>query len=234
MASTSEDENSSSLEINQHSPYYINPSDQPATPLVTQLLDGPNFPTWHQGIAKALEAKNKLGFINCNITKPDQTNPLYPYWVRGNKILKANERDRPMEFLHGLHSIRSQILLQDPLPSVNKASSILLQEERQRGLYQPSITADTAAMAAQKFYQKGGKNPGSSTRPYCTHCGKSGHYESKCYKKHGYPPRNLSKGDPQSGTNARVTPPQENSAAANNGAVVPLNVEQLTHCCRRP
>ncbi|KAI4344933.1 hypothetical protein L6164_012110 [Bauhinia variegata] len=120
-----------------------------------------------------------------------QTNPLYSSGAL-REILKANERDRLIEFLHGLQesyaSIRSQILSQDPLPSVNKAYSMLLQEERQQGLYQPSITADTAAMAAQKSYQKGGQNPGSSTRPYCTRCGKSGHYESKCYKKHDYPP----------------------------------------------
>ncbi|XP_043721060.1 uncharacterized protein LOC122668581 [Telopea speciosissima] len=92
--------------------------------------------------------------------------------------------DYLMDFLQGLNesyaAIRSQLLLMDPLPFVNKAYSLLLQEERQRSIHD-AILPTLAAMATTHF-------PSSSKPIYhCSHCGKDGHSDSCCFKKHGYP-----------------------------------------------
>ena len=51
-------------------------------------------------------------------------------------IATLQQEERLMQFLMGLNdsfsAIRSQILLMDPLPAVNKAYSLVLQEENQR------------------------------------------------------------------------------------------------------
>ena len=56
-----------------------------------------------------------------------------------------------MQFLMGLNdvysSVRSQILLMDPLPSVNKAYSLILQDESQRLLQMPQLLETSALLA---------------------------------------------------------------------------------------
>lgn len=51
---------------------------------------------------------------------------------------KTRNEERLMQFLAGLNEayapVRSNILLMDPLPTVNKAQALLLQDERQRSL----------------------------------------------------------------------------------------------------
>ncbi|XP_060965091.1 uncharacterized protein LOC133034088 [Cannabis sativa] len=53
-------------------------------------------------------------------------------------IQEYQEEDCLLEFLVRLNdsysNVRSQILMRDPLPSVNKAYALMIQEERQRGL----------------------------------------------------------------------------------------------------
>ncbi|KAL5709106.1 hypothetical protein ACHQM5_019829 [Ranunculus cassubicifolius] len=55
-------------------PYFIHPSDNPTTVLFSPLLQGDNYPTWVRGISKALNAKNKLGFVDGSIPCP--TDPI--------------------------------------------------------------------------------------------------------------------------------------------------------------
>ncbi|XP_043725793.1 uncharacterized protein LOC122672372 [Telopea speciosissima] len=62
--------------------------------------------------------------------------------------------DSLMDFLQGLNDsfsvVRSQILLMDPLPSMARAYSLLLQEERQRSLQGSHyVSLDQVALAAQ-------------------------------------------------------------------------------------
>ncbi|XP_043710200.1 uncharacterized protein LOC122659117 [Telopea speciosissima] len=67
------------------------------------------------------------------------------------------QQERIYQFLMGLldsyASIRSQILSTDPLPEVNRAYHIILQEELQRSLSLPSTQLDTAAMAVNRSFQ---------------------------------------------------------------------------------
>ncbi|KAG6721636.1 hypothetical protein I3842_03G121500 [Carya illinoinensis] len=90
--------------------------------------------------------------------------------------------------------IRGQILLMDPIPSIDRVLSLTLQEEKQRKVVGSSILSESAALFSKnvapastsstnvKNYQK------SRSRSVCTHCGLIGHTVDRCYKLHGYPP----------------------------------------------
>ena len=71
----------------------------------------------------------------------------------------------------------------DPLPSINKAHSLFIQEELQRYVTN-SIRVESTMLATKSL----GNNSKGKERPLCTHCGKLGHTVDKCYKLHGFPP----------------------------------------------
>lgn len=60
------------------------------------------------------------------------------------EVLEYQRRQRTMKFLMGLHesysTVRGQILLMEPLPTINKVFSLLVQEERQRTLFLQSMS----------------------------------------------------------------------------------------------
>ena len=101
-----------------------------------------------------------------------------------------------MQFLMGLNEsysqTRSQILMMEPLPSISKVFSLVVQEERQRQINSGSSllpgsiaiaeSSSPASISATNFTQKTKRD-----RPLCTHCGIQGHTVDKCYKLHGYP-----------------------------------------------
>ncbi|XP_020255452.1 uncharacterized protein LOC109832512 [Asparagus officinalis] len=68
------------------------------------------------------------------------------------ELMNIHQREKVMQFLMGLNesynAIRSQILLMEPLPTVNRAYSLLLQEERHRDLrmYQQLMTLLSTVM----------------------------------------------------------------------------------------
>ena len=113
-----------------------------------------------------------------------------------------------MQFLMGLNEsysqIKGQILLMEPLPTVNKVYSLLIQEERQRSVgLRNSVHVESTTLAVKgsnvnpnpnlpAFFANsgvfGGKNSKGRDRPICTHCGKLGHVMEKCFKLHGFPP----------------------------------------------
>ena len=86
------------------------------------------------------------------------------------------------------------------VPSIDKAFSLVIQEERQRSLAFNGIPlVDSAAFAAknQAFNQGSSSNNSNGKnfkgnvgkgRPVCSHYGKLGHIMEKCYKLIGFPP----------------------------------------------
>ncbi|XP_057979729.1 uncharacterized protein LOC131165724 [Malania oleifera] len=96
-------------------------------------------------------------------------------------------KESTMKFLMGVNDIfsqvRTQILLMDPLPSVNKVHSLFIQEEMQRSVHDVVRVESTALATKNSRTNIKGKE-----RPLCTHCGKLGHTIDKCYKLHGFPP----------------------------------------------
>ena len=87
------------------------------------------------------------------------------------------QQENVMAFLIGLNdsfaNIRAQILLMDPLPSTNRAFSLVQQYESLRSIGSNVISSEQA---------------NRRERPVCSHCGVRGHVADKCYELHGYPP----------------------------------------------
>ncbi|KAE9598263.1 putative transcription factor interactor and regulator CCHC(Zn) family [Lupinus albus] len=129
-------------------------------------------------------------------------------------IKSYRKRNYVLRFLKGLNdqysSVRSQIMMMDPLPSLNKVFSLLMQQERQLApsLDEPKIFSSASDNSAGRgrFSGRGSKGPygqsgtsrssgfsggrgrGSNTK-VCTFCDKTGHTVDLCYRKHGFPPQ---------------------------------------------
>lgn len=114
-----------------------------------------------------------------------------------SKRLKSLQDERLIQFLMGLNdsygSIRSNIIMISPLPSVNLAYSLLIQDEKQKEIYHnPQSPADLSSYSAvqqpilgtksQSYEYKGKKN-----NLVCPHCKKPGHSIDKCYRIIGFP-----------------------------------------------
>ncbi|KAE9587449.1 hypothetical protein Lalb_Chr23g0273741 [Lupinus albus] len=111
-------------------------------------------------------------------------------------------------FLRGLNdqfsAIRSQIMLIQPLPSINKVFSTLIQQHRQMQIDIPSFSANTFGINTESRIRgrwrgfRGNTRSNTTGRSYAfgrgrcqksyTYCQRLGHTIDSCYKKHGYPP----------------------------------------------
>lgn len=74
---------------NLHSPYHLHSSDHPGLVLVPELLDGSNYGTWIVAVTTSIEAKNKMGFVDGSIVKPDEYDPYFKIWKRCNSMVKS-------------------------------------------------------------------------------------------------------------------------------------------------
>ncbi|KAL0394128.1 UNVERIFIED_CONTAM: hypothetical protein Slati_4379000 [Sesamum latifolium] len=95
-----------------------------------------------------------------------------------------------MQFIMGLNDVydhvRTQILVMDPLPSVNKAYRMILLVEKQRqvnlGLKDESensaMHVKTSVMRKEMVHNSG------EGRIYCDNCDKTGHTHETCFKLH--------------------------------------------------
>ncbi|XP_035542195.1 uncharacterized protein LOC118344843 [Juglans regia] len=62
------------------SPYLLHPSDSPSLTLVNGLLTGDNYPKWQKAMTRALNAKNKLCFVDGTLKAPEPNTPEYTRW----------------------------------------------------------------------------------------------------------------------------------------------------------
>ncbi|KAL2231985.1 UNVERIFIED_CONTAM: hypothetical protein Sindi_1378500 [Sesamum indicum] len=107
------------------------------------------------------------------------------------------ENDQLIQFLMGLNeaydNVRSQILVMEPRPDINKAYSMVLNVEKQREVNfgQPQTTPNMAMQAFKK--QEGPRNfqkrkpPVDKRSLICKHYGKTGHLKEGCFEILGYP-----------------------------------------------
>ncbi|XP_023887752.2 uncharacterized protein LOC111999870 [Quercus suber] len=109
-----------------------------------------------------------------------------------------------MRFLMGLNdsfdTVRSQILMMDPFPSMSKVYSLISQEESHKSAghgVSGSSQSDTMAM----YVNSKGSFKGNGRKERRTHCNMAGHTIEKCYKLHGYPPGYKPKGKPIANAN---------------------------------
>ncbi|GAU25648.1 hypothetical protein TSUD_265740 [Trifolium subterraneum] len=108
-----------------------------------------------------------------------------------------------MRFLTGLNeefnAVKSQILLLDPLPSITKIFSMVLQFERQNCPVSVDDSKILVNAAKSRSYgssrpdacSSGNGKPDASSfgsKRFCTYCHKTNHFVENCFKKHGVPP----------------------------------------------
>lgn len=104
------------------------------------------------------------------------------------KHTEQEERNKLMQYLMGLNesynAIHGQILLMQTLPTVRRAYSLIMQEEKQRELGSSHVTLKLAAMAVLQNQQStnSDKNP-----LHCTYWDFDHHTVDTCWKLNGYP-----------------------------------------------
>ncbi|KAK9675626.1 hypothetical protein RND81_11G019600 [Saponaria officinalis] len=129
------------------------------------------------------------------------------------KIIKHEEDHRLVQFLMGLNdsysTVRGNILMMSPLPTITGAYSLLIQEEKQREISNNAqISLDASAFASQRKWDnhqshvkgikqgfqgqynnvnfRNNQNRFQTKRSnyFCTHCDMSGHSNERCYILH--------------------------------------------------
>ena len=73
--------------ISVDSPYYLHPSEGPGASITSVLFNGNNFELWRKAVRTALNAKNKLKFVDGRISKPSSEGDELDAWDRVNSML---------------------------------------------------------------------------------------------------------------------------------------------------
>lgn len=140
---------SSAIEA-QLNPFLLHHSNTPATILVTNVLNGAsNYNSWSKAMLLALSGKNKLGFINGTIKKPEGS--LLPAWQCNNDIV--------ISWI--INAVSKNIAAIIPRYSTAKDAWDLLKERYHQTngplIYQlrkQLITASQGAMTIEAYYTK--------------------------------------------------------------------------------
>lgn len=119
------------------------------------------------------------------------------------KLDKYEDMIKLSKFLMGLSdqytSIRGQLHLMQPVPTISQALSLLLQEESQKEFAKASQSPFSESIAAmnvkynhlEKFRNSasntGTQKKSSDTSVFCDYCQNTGHAKEKCFCLHGYP-----------------------------------------------
>jgi len=114
-----------------------------------------------------------------------------------SRVAKVHRNeDQIMQFLTGLNDhfsmVRTKVLLLDPLPSLNKVYSLVVQEESDNAsLTTLSVPEDSSIQvnAGDTRKPQGRGKSFSQHKPprLCTFCNRTNHTVDFCYMKHGYP-----------------------------------------------
>ena len=87
MASESSTSSASQQITDVPSPFFLHSADHPSAVLVSTPLNNENYLTWKRAMKMALNAKNKLGFIDSSITKPTKSQSDAQLWDRCNDMV---------------------------------------------------------------------------------------------------------------------------------------------------
>ncbi|KAM1479790.1 hypothetical protein ACFX2I_027022 [Malus domestica] len=105
------------------------------------------------------------------------------------ELMQFQQSQKTMKFLMGLNesyaAVRGQLLLMDPLPAVNKAFSLIIQDEKQRAvsIHAPgrSSITDAAAFAVRDNMRNSGRNfSPRNSHLKCGRCDATGHTSETC------------------------------------------------------
>ncbi|KAL2939885.1 ABC transporter C family member 7 [Bienertia sinuspersici] len=168
------------------SPLYLHPSDGQNSIAIEKLTGSVNHREWRRSMEIALASKRKLGFVTGLTVKDSSDEQKADQWETCNSMQK--EELRLFQFLTGIDDeqydgMRTQILMKSPLPSVEEACNMLLQEEAQKeNLKAVKSEGDPVAL-----YTKGGNARTNENEEGCNVCGGKKHTSERCWKVIGYP-----------------------------------------------
>ncbi|KAJ0602682.1 putative retrotransposon Copia-like protein [Helianthus annuus] len=70
-----------------NTPYYLSPSDLPKQMHVNEVLTDRNYSDWAKEMANFLLAKNKMGFVDRKIPKPEKAADIHMQWMRCDAMI---------------------------------------------------------------------------------------------------------------------------------------------------
>ncbi|XP_074299140.1 uncharacterized protein LOC141630175 [Silene latifolia] len=70
-------------------PLFLSMSDYSGMKLLETVFNGHNYPNWSRGMLLALGSKNKQGFVNGAIPKPDANSPKLQQWIRCDAMVRC-------------------------------------------------------------------------------------------------------------------------------------------------
>nr|GEU66079.1 retrovirus-related Pol polyprotein from transposon TNT 1-94 [Tanacetum cinerariifolium] len=120
--------------IDHNSLFYLHASDYPKQMHVNDVLTNKNYNDWEQEMMNFMFAKNKTGFIDGSIKKPETKSDKYLPWMRCDTMIKGWGK-KTYEFLMGLDDqfsvIKTQILAMKPTPDLSAAYHLVAEDEQQ-------------------------------------------------------------------------------------------------------
>jgi len=99
--------------------------------------------------------------------------------------------DQIIKFLTGLNDkfavVKTQVLMMDPLPSINRVYALVIQEENNNNFVASSVEEQISLVhGSDSRNSSQGRGRGYSSGPI-SFCGRSNHTVDYCYAKHGHP-----------------------------------------------
>ncbi|WOG86569.1 hypothetical protein DCAR_0205784 [Daucus carota subsp. sativus] len=70
-------------------PLFLANSDNAKIPLGNVIFNGDNFLNWSRSIKLALGSKNKLGFLDGKVKKPQADDVKYPLWIKNDYMIRG-------------------------------------------------------------------------------------------------------------------------------------------------
>ncbi|GJR36780.1 hypothetical protein Tco_1212464 [Tanacetum coccineum] len=193
---------SEELKLSDYDPLYLHSSDSNGNPLISFKLEGTENYKWRQ-------YDSLVALPKCSCDTAD-------------KLKSHNQLIRLMQFLMGLDdvyaSVRSNILITDPIPDVQSAFATLSRDESHRNSTVHNVKTSSTAFVARSNNDWTGnrnnqnkrfnQNRGPNTSLVCKNCNMTGHIVDRCFELIGYPPgfkRNPKVNNPKSSVNNAST-----------------------------
>jgi hypothetical protein len=108
-------------------------------------------------------------------------------------LSKERQDERVHQFLMGLDddlygTLRSSIIAQDPLPSLNRVYALVVQEERHKNMTKEcDARTEAVAFAVHGSPSTYNGTKARSDKSICSSCGRTGHDVTSCFKIISYP-----------------------------------------------
>ncbi|XP_024020927.1 uncharacterized protein LOC112091466 [Morus notabilis] len=72
-----------------NSPFFLHGGDNPGLVLVSHPLTESNYNTWRRSMLMALNAKNKVGFVDGTLPRPPAADLTFSFWSRCNSMVTS-------------------------------------------------------------------------------------------------------------------------------------------------